>query len=157
MLRYIFLVNYYELQGGHCATLTTSQQRFSRRRLHVLWMGTQHARQKNTCTLLWPSARARIILSIQRIQNVVYPPISPPFIHFCQDIFAGPYWFVTDNQGPITRVQDGLTYAELHPNSTLAPDWDVPNEIVQSLTALSIKTKLTTSNNTKTTKLHMKT
>jgi hypothetical protein len=63
------------------------------------------------------------------------------FLHhlftFCQDIFVGPYPFVTNNQGLITRVQDRQTYAESYPNSTLDPDWDVVNEIVQSLSRLS--------------------
>jgi hypothetical protein len=49
------------------------------------------------------------------------------FLHylliFCQCIFVGPYRFVTDNQGLITRVQDRLTYVKPYPNSTLDPDW----------------------------------
>jgi hypothetical protein len=48
------------------------------------------------------------------------------FLHhlflFSQDIFIGPFQFVTNNQGLITRVQNQPTYAESYPNSTLKPD-----------------------------------
>ncbi len=55
-----------------------------------------------------------------------------------QDSFIDPYPFVTHNQGLITRVQDRLTYDKSYPNSTLDPNWDVVNEIVQSLNELLI-------------------
>ena len=66
------------------------------------------------------------------------------FLHhlfqFCQDLFVGPYQFVTDNQGLITRVTDRFTYAESYPNATLDPDWDLVNEIVKTLNKLPIET-----------------
>jgi hypothetical protein len=66
------------------------------------------------------------------------------FLHhlfeYCQDNFVGPYRFVTDNQGLITRVQDCLRYPESFPNGTLAADWDVVNEIAETLTKMRIKT-----------------
>jgi hypothetical protein len=65
------------------------------------------------------------------------------FLHhvflFSQDIFIGPYRFVTDNQGLITRVQNQLTYTKSYPTSTLEPDWDVVIEIVRTLNDLPIE------------------
>jgi hypothetical protein len=55
-----------------------------------------------------------------------------------QATLADPYRLVTDNQGLIMRVQDGLTHTGSYPNSTVDPYWGIINEIAQSQMALPI-------------------
>jgi hypothetical protein len=58
---------------------------------------------------------------------------------YCQETLAGPFQFITDNQGLIRRVMTSLAYDDPYPNSTLAPHWDVVNEIVTTLQKMLIE------------------
>ena len=58
---------------------------------------------------------------------------------YCQQTHPGPFRFITDNQGLLTRVQSALQYDDPYPNSTLEPEWDVVNEIVSTLQGLPIE------------------
>jgi hypothetical protein len=58
---------------------------------------------------------------------------------YCHEIGAGPFRFITDNQGLIRRVMTSLVYDDPYPNSTLAADWDVVNEIVTTLKKMPIE------------------
>ena len=58
---------------------------------------------------------------------------------YCQDTCAGPYKFITDNLGLIVRVRTSLKHTKPYPNSTLAPKWDVVNEIVTTLQKMPIE------------------
>ncbi len=57
---------------------------------------------------------------------------------YCHETRAGPFQFITDNQGLIRRVMTSLAYDAPYPNSTLDADWDVVNEIVTTLQTRSL-------------------
>jgi hypothetical protein len=58
---------------------------------------------------------------------------------YCEESRARPFRFITDNQGLIGRVMTSLAYDNPYPNSTLAADWDVVNEIVTTLKKMPIE------------------
>ncbi len=58
---------------------------------------------------------------------------------YCHETRAGPFQFITDNQGLIRRVMTSLAYDSPYPNSTLDADWDVVNEIVTTLQKMPIQ------------------
>jgi hypothetical protein len=58
---------------------------------------------------------------------------------YCHETRAGPFRFITDNQGLIRRAITSLAFDDPYPNSTLATDRDVVNEIVTTLKKMSIE------------------
>jgi hypothetical protein len=58
---------------------------------------------------------------------------------YCHKTKAGPFWFITNNQGLIGHIMTSLAYEAPYPNSTLSADWDVVNEIVTTLQKMPIQ------------------
>jgi hypothetical protein len=46
--------------------------------------------------------------------------------------------FTTDNKGLLIRIDQRRQYAKSYANATLAPDWDIVEEIVTTLSLLLV-------------------
>jgi len=60
-------------------------------------------------------------------------------LRLCDFCLVAPTWTIrmlTDNQGLLTRIASGLPHKDPFPNLTLAPDWDLTNEIIVGLQAM---------------------
>jgi hypothetical protein len=61
--------------------------------------------------------------------------------HFTDTSDPWPLHFPTDNKGLLTRIAQRQAYAANYANATLAPDWDLIEEIVSQLCALPVLPK----------------
>jgi hypothetical protein len=69
------------------------------------------------------------------------------FLHhltiFCDQPILGPTHFKSDNKGLLTRITQRSAYAQNYATATLAPDWDLIDELYHSLTHFTQPTPFT--------------
>jgi hypothetical protein len=71
-----------------------------------------------------------------RAEGYGFLSVTRFLVHLCEFCATTPSWTIkmlTDNKGLLTRLERSLPYPEPFPNLTLAPDWDVTNEIACGL------------------------
>jgi hypothetical protein len=60
---------------------------------------------------------------------------------FCSDIILRPTTFITDNKGLLMRIVQRCQYSVNYATATLAPDWDLLEQIYDAIQDLSISPK----------------